>query len=446
MKKFLLSIIVILISLGLIAQSLSLDEAKQLALKNNPDLLSQQQTTKASKNNLWQSYLNLIPSASLTGNYTKYDEQRLMMGLEPAEESKSYGYTIVQPVFNGGKIWLGARIANDGYKIAKENLKNKTLSTIADVESKYFNVLENQVLLGISNKDLLASQTNVEIAKIRFDAGTLSKAEYLQLQSELAGKEVSLIQIENLYQISLLELANFLQIEKVNELAKIPIETHQATLDKLSNKSLSELDEMIDTIINIGENNNPSLKISEISVNTNKKSLLMVGGNFLPSVNLQYSNNWSKYDFQDEYNKSGQLGINLSIPIFPLMDNGLGVAKANHNLKQSKYALETVSDGIKLSLQSSLINLIAAAKTVKSSKLAMEYSKETYDQMKERFTHGVITANDLLSVEVMFTSAQNQYTTSFYNFLRAKSSLLLVMGIEDPQILEKIINRSTEGK
>ncbi len=439
MKKILILIVLFLISMGLSAQSLSLPEAKKLALENNPELLAQRQATKANKNNLWQSYLNLIPSASLSGNYVQFNDP-VMMGIELAEESRSYGYDINQPIFNGGKYWLGARIANDGYKIAKENLKNKTLSIIADVESKYFNVLENQILLEISQKDLLSSQTNVEIAQIRFDTGTLSKAEYLQLQSELAVKEVTLIQIENLYQISLLELANFLQIDNVQDLKEIPIETHQPTLDELSNKSISELDEMINTIVNIGENNNPSLKISEISLNTNKKSLLLAGGNFLPSVSLRYSNDWSKYDYQNDYNESGQLGINLSIPIFPLVDNGLGVAKANHNLKQSKYILETVSDGIKLSLQSSLINLVAAAKTVRSSKLAMEYSKETYGQMKERFTHGVITANELLSSEVMFTSAQNQYITSFYNFLRAKSTLLLVMGIEDPQILENILN------
>ncbi len=441
MKKILLSIIVILLSMSLTAQSLSLDEAKKLALKNNPDLLSQQQATKASKNSLWQSYINLIPTASLSGNYSKYDEPRLMMGSEPAEESKSYGYTIDQPVFNGGKLWLGARMSNDGYKISEESLKSKTLSTIADVESKYFSVLENQVLLEISQKDLLSSQTNVEIAQIRYDTGTLSKAEYLQLQSELAVKEVTLIQIENLYQISLLELANYLQIEKVKELAEIPIEIHQPTLDELSSKSISELDEMTNAIIDIGEANNPSLKISEISVDTNKKSLLLAGGNFLPSVNLQYSNSWSKYDYQEDFIESGQLGVYLSIPIFPLADNGLEVAKANHNLKQSKYALESVNNTIILSLRSSLINLVAAAKTVRSSKLAMEYSKETYAQMKERFTHGVITANDLLSTEVMFTSAQNQYTTSFYNFLRAKSTLQLLMGTEDPQILEKILNK-----
>jgi len=440
MKKVLLLTITILLSMGLTAQSLSLDEAKKLVLKNNPDLLSQQQATKASKNSLWQAYLNLIPSASLTGNYAQFNDP-VMIGLEPAEESKAYGYIIDQPVFNGGKLWLGARMSNDGYKISKESLKSKALSTIADVESKYFNVLQNQVLLEISQKDLLSSQTNVEIAQIRYDTGTLSKAEYLQLQSELAVKEVNLIQIENLYQISLLELANFLQIEKVKELAEIPIEIHQPTLDELSSKSISELDEMTNAIIDIGEANNPSLKISEISVDTNKKSLLMAGGNFLPSVNLQYSNNWSKYDYQEDFIESGQLGVYLSIPIFPLADNGLEVAKANHNLKQSKYTLESVNNTIILSLRSSLINLVAAAKTVSSSKLAMEYSKETYNQMKERFIHGVITANDLLSTEVMFTSAQNQYTTSFYSFLRAKSTLQLLMGIEDPQILEKILNK-----
>ena len=441
MKKILLPIIVISLSMNLIAQSLTLDEAKKLALKNNPDLLAQEQATKASKNSLWQSYLSLIPSATVNGNYVKFNELRMVGTPELAEETQSYGYTISQPIFNGGKIWLGARMANDGYKIAKENLTNKLLSTIADVESKYFNVLENQNLLEISRKDLLSSQTNVDVAQVRYDAGTLSKAELLQFQSELAGKEVNLIQMENLYQISLLELANFLQIEEIKELSEIPIEAHQLTLDDLCSKSISELDGMIEAVVNIGKENNPSLKKSKISVNTNKKSLLMAGGNFLPSVNLQYSNSWSKYDIQDDYEESGQLGINLSVPIFPLVDNGLEVAKANHNLKQAKYTLGTVSSGIKLSLQSSLINLVAAAKTVKSAKLAMSYSQETYDQMKERFALGANTANDLLFVEVMFTSAQNQYTSSFYNYLRAKSNLMLIMGEEDPQILEKIINR-----
>ena len=57
------------------------------------------------------------------------------------------------------------------------------------------------------------------------------------------------------------------------------------------------------------------------------------------------------------------------------------------------------------------------------------------------FANGIITANELLSIEIMFTSAQNQYTNSFYNYLRAKSNLQLVMGIEDLQILEKILNK-----
>ncbi|MDP8269343.1 MAG: TolC family protein [Candidatus Tenebribacter davisii] len=439
MKQIILSILVILISVSATAQTLSLKEAKELALKYNPDLLAQEEATKSSKNGLWQSYLNLIPSANLTGSYAKFNDPRTI-GLESADDSKSYGYSITQPVFNGGKIWLGARIANDVYKISKESLNNKTLSTVADVESKYFTVLENKNLFEISQKDLQSSQSNVEIAQVRYDSGSLSKAELLQFQSELASKEVSLIQRENLYEISLLELANFLQIDKVEELAEIPIEIHQPTLDLLSSKSLAELDEMIEEIINIGEDSNPTLKISEISIRTNKKSLLMAGGNFLPSVNLQYSNNWSKYDFQEDYNESGQLGVNLSVPIFPLVNNGLEVAKANHNLKQSKYSFESASDAIKLSLQSSLINLVASAKTVKSSKLAMEYSMETYEQMQERFTLGVITANDLLSVEVMFTSAQNQYTSSFYNFLRAKSTLQLLMGTSDSQVLEDIIS------
>lgn len=435
MKKSILLLILCLTIWFTPSFSLSLSEARQLALQNNPELLAQEQATASTKAGYWQSLLGLIPSANLSGNYTIYDEAT-QIGLNETEEFKSYGFTISQPIFNGGSIWLGSRLSSDVHKISLENLKTRRLSTLAEVESKYFSVLENKSLLAISAKSLESAATNLEIAQIKYESGNLSRADLLNLQSEKASKEVSLLQMENLYRLSQLDLANFLQLEKFEELEDIAMTEHQYVLDYLQASHTEQIDQLLSTLINAGMENSPALKISDLAVKSSHKSLLMAAGKFLPSLNLQYSRNWIKYDFEDEYNDSGQLGIYLSLPIFPIFDNGLGVAQANFQLKQSRYEYTAAEDNIELGLKSTVLNLVTAAKTVQSAQLAQEYAEETYLQMQERFSSGLISTNELLAAEIMYTSAQNQYITSIYDYLRARSDLKLQIGIEDENILE----------
>ena len=435
MKKIIIPVIIIAFCFTLNAEVLTLNNAKEIALKNNPELLAEEHAKKSAKYDFWKSTLSLIPSVNLDGTYTEY-KPGLGMGVGPAaDESRSYGYTISQPIFNGGKIWLGSRIQHDAAKIADAIYLSKRLGTITAVESKYFSVLENQDLLETAQKDLQSSEIQLEIARVRYETGTLSKADYLQLQSQKASKEVSLIQIENLYSISKLDLANFLQISSDYNLEKISLDLYENYLNNFQSLNPEQVDELISKVIEISKENNPSLKMAELSEAINKKSLIMAGGNFLPSLNLSYSKTWSKYDFQDDYEDSERLMLIASVPIFPIADNAAGFVKAKHDYRNSYYNYRSAEDGIELGLKSSVFNLVASARSVYATQKALEFAEETYLQMEERFRNNIITTNNLLDAEVMLTSSRNQYTKSVYYFLRARSALLQLMGVEDEQIL-----------
>ena len=435
MKTIIIVVIIIASYFTLKAEVLTLNNAKEIALKNNPDLLAEEHAKKSAKYDFWKSTLSLIPSVNFDGTYTEY-KPGLGMGVGPtADEARTYGYTIMQPIFNGGKIWLGSRIQNDAAKIAAANYFNKKLGTITEVESKYFSVLENQDLLETAQKDLQSSEIQLEIAQVRYETGTLSKAEYLQLQSQKASKEVSLIQIENLYSISRLALANFLQISPDYTLETISLDQYANFIYNFQSLNSEQVDELIAEVIEISKENNPSLKMAQLSEAINKKSLIIAGGNFLPSLNLSYSKTWSKYDYQNDYEDSERLMLIASVSIFPIIDNAAEYIKAKHNYKNSYYDYKSAEDGIELGLKSSVLNLIASAKSVNATKKALEFAEETYLQMEERFRNDIITTGELLDAEVMLTSSRNQYTKSFYDFLRTRSSLLQLMGVEDEQIL-----------
>ncbi len=435
MRKIIFIIIIIVYYFALNAEVLTLKDAKEIALKNNPDLLAEEHAQKSAKYDFWNSTLSLIPSANLDGTYTEY-KPGFGMGTGPtADESRSYGYTISQPIFNGGKIWLGSRIQNDAAKIADATYINKRLETIAEVESKYFSVLENQDLLETAQKDLRSSEIQLEIAKVRYETGTLSRADYLQLQSQKASKEVSLIQMENLYSISKLDLANFLQISPDYTLKTISLDLYETYLNNIQSLDPAQVKELISEVIEISKEKNPSLKMAELSKAITKKSVIMAGGNFLPSLNLSYSKTWEKYDYQDDYEDSERLMLIASVPIFPIADNAVEFAKAKHDFKRSYYDYRSAEYGIELGLKSSVLNLVASARSVYATKKALEFAEETYLQMEERFRNNIITTSDLLDVEVMLTSSRNQYTKSVYDFLRARSYLQQLMGVEDEQIL-----------
>ncbi len=77
---------------------------------------------------------------------------------------------------------------------------------------------------------------------------------------------------------------------------------------------------------------------------------------------------------------------------------------------------------------------------VHSAMIALDFAEETYEQMSVRYQSNIISSQDLLDVEILLTSSRNQYINSYYDFLRAKSSLLNQMGEKNENKLFKLFN------
>lgn len=430
MKKIIIIAVLVTFCFTINAEVLTLKDLKEIALKNNPDLLATEHKKKSAGYDYNKSVLGLIPSASFNGNYSHIPNQNL------SDENPSFGLSVSQTIFDGGKTWLSSRIQKDKAKIAAVTYNEKRLETIANVESKYFSVLENKDLLKTAQKYLQSSEKQLEIAKMRFDNGTLSKVDLLQLQSQKASKEVNLIQIENTYSISRMDLANFLQISCDYNLEDISPILSENLLTNLRTLEMNQIENLISEVIKISRENNTSLIMGELTQSINKKSISMAGGNFLPSLNLTYSKIWDKSDFQENYEESDKISLSASIPIFPIADNAVELVKAKNDYKTSFYNYKSTEDGLELSLKSSVYNLIVSAKSIDATKKALEYAQETYLQTEEIFKQNSITTNDLLDAEIMLTSSENQYTQSIYDLLRERSLLQKLLGVEDEEIID----------
>ena len=433
LKKIIVIAVLVTYCFTINAEVLTLKDLKETALKNNPELLENEHKKKSADYDYNKSMLGLIPSASFNGNYSHIPDQNF------ADENPSFGLSVSQTIFDGGKKWLSSRIHKDKAKIVALTYNEKRLETIANVESKYLSVLENKDLLETAKKYLQSSEKQLEIAKMRFEDGTLSKINILQLQSQKASQEISLIQTENKYSISRLDLANFLQIRDDFKLEDISPKIYEDLLQNLKNLEIIQVENLISEVVKMSKENNVSLIKSELTQSINKKTILKAGGDFLPSVNLSYSNNWSKNEITDSYEDSQKLSLSASIPIFPIADNAVELVKAKNDYKTSFYNYQSTKDGLKLSLKSSVYNLVTSAKSVDATSKALEYARQTYLHTEEKFKHNIIAADDLLDAEILLFSSENQYTQSIYDLLRERSSLLKLIGVEDAEILNDIL-------
>lgn len=436
-KRAILIIILLLFGVSLHALDLTLDLAKELAINNYPGYLSQIEALKSAQSGRWNAYSSMLPSASLNVSQTRYNPDQTV-GVNKADKLNTYGFSVTQPIFNGGKIWLGARMQEDAVKISKENLRMTKLGTLAGVEAQYFSVLQNEQLMNIAERDLESSKTNLEIAKAKYDSGLLSKGDYLQIQAEKTNKMVSVLQVKNLYQTSKMNLLNYLQIGSIGTIEPVDSTEYSDLLQHLQNLSLAEIDSISNSFVQYGMEHSPAIAMSNIAIKTSKKSLIMAGGNFLPSVNLSYSKNWIKYDFMNDYDNSESVTLSASLPIFPIVDNVTSFTQAHHNLKKSQYDYRYTEDGVVTGIKGQFLSLVSYANSIIAAKVSQVQAGETYAQMQEHFAQGMISANDLTSAQTLYLSTQNQYVQSLYDFLGAKSALLQQLGTEEDIIIEII--------
>jgi outer membrane protein TolC len=174
-------------------------------------------------------------------------------------------------------------------------------------------------------------------------------------------------------------------------------------------------------------------------------SVLMAGGNILPSVQLSFGKNWQKsWDETGSasnvgFSDSQQISLSASVPIFPVVNHVSDYISARSNQKKTNFETEASKNGIELAVESSVLNLISYAKTVVQADVSLGYSQELFLQMEERFNNGMISSTELLDAEVMLKNARFSKISAVYSFMKAKSELMNLLSMESQEKLNKLL-------
>ncbi len=431
------------------AETVTLKQAQNSALEKNYGYAIAKENLAYSSLSVKSAFSGFLPSASFTGNYIVYSPEVEMSSFKftpPStlsqvtviqEDRTAFGLKINQPIFTGGKLFYNYKISKDSEEITKNSLNSEMMKLLADVESQYFNVSETRELLDIARESLQLSKRNEETAKIKFDSGLISKADYLKSSSARAVSEVSLVNAEKGYELAKINFSNLTGLDNF-ELVNVDRDHYEPFINKLYISEFSSAEDKVLILKEIALKNNNDIKNIRLNKEISENKITISKGNFLPSVNLSYSTEWAKTNLTDEYANSGTVALSASIPVLPLYDNYITLEKSRIDLKRSELSEKQLLDNISTVIRTYLYTLISGSKQFTSSQVAVELAQETYTNVEQRANSGLSTEDELNTARLSLIQAKYNQTSAYYSILKSKSELMKVLGIKDEEEIIKL--------
>ena len=223
---------------GYRSHALTIDEAVQIAIKQNPNILRQVQELKRNKGLVYEAQARLLPQVTASTSYTQTDPglvsnttgggrtnldlvttqgiafplSSLLSSQRSATENWTVQIQVTQLLYDGGATIASRRAARINEDAAYYTLRDTIDSTVETVRTQFYQILLNKALVQVQEESVNLLQSQLEDQKSRFEAGTVPQFNVLQAQSQLQNQIPLLIQAQNNYRISMVQLAKTLGI------------------------------------------------------------------------------------------------------------------------------------------------------------------------------------------------------------------------------------------
>ncbi len=450
-------------------RTLTLDDAVQLGLRQNPSILAQIQVLKEQKGVLYQAQARLFPQLTATANYMQTDPGLVRVSLpsshvnnfdllalpagqplviNPATgtsnvisiptstllassrttptESWQVQLTVSQLIWDGGATIASrraARILEDQAYYALRDIIDQTVSTI---RTQFYQILLNRALIQVQEESVNLLQSQLNDQRSRFEAGTVPQFNVLQAEVALQNQIPQLIAARNNYRISQLNLARTLGI---------PADRQYATDEPLPVSGTLEFNPIkfdLASALVTARNNRPFLKAQRSNVLANVENITTAAAGFQPTLSanagLEQASSGVSSNLKDT-RQGWFFGFQGSWNIF---DGGLTYGKvkqARGQLEQSKVTFDDSVRQVELEVSTAVSNLRQAQETVLSAQKAIQQARESLRLSQERLAAGTGTQLDVLNAQTALTTSQTNlvqaeftYESAVFEFQRSTAT------------------------
>ncbi len=410
----------------------SLEECIRYAIEHNIDLKQKEQerenqevTLNTSKNS-WLPDLN----ASVGQNFDFGRSPSRTGVIEDQNSASTSAYLgLSMPLFDGFKTPNDIAARKLDLQAATESLNKAKDDLSVSVASFFLQVLYSKEMLTIAELNVSISQDQVSKTDALVNAGKVPVSQLYDMKAQLARDEVTLTEAKNNVNLALLDLAQSLELERLEQGFDIAVpEIGDAVETYIS--SILPPDIIFDQAVAF----KPQIKQREYMLESQKKMLKIAQAGYYPKLNFSasYSNGYyHSYSLADGENQSFSdqlrnnerktIGLSLSIPIFNRFQVRNSVRSARIGIINQELMLENSKKALYKEIQQAYFNATAAQEKYTSSGKSVDASKTAFGYAEERYNAGKSTVFEFNEAKAKYAQSLAEQAQSKYSFIfRAK--------------------------
>lgn len=395
------------------AQEYTLEQLQQLAVQNNRTLQNARLALDAAREDRAQARTHYFPQVSAAGvGFRGFDdlvqstvEVPGMGGLDMAMVKKGLVGSVmaVQPVFQGGQIVNGNKLAALGQEVSQLQMQMSERDVALQVAQYYWQMVSLQS--NVATLDSVKAQLDEvhQQTDNYVKAGLTTRNDLLRV--ELKQQEIASSRLELENGISLLRLL-LAQLAGVGADDCILMSSASFLSPRLPATYLKDKQE--------AAAHREEYLLSQKNEEARRLQVRMERGKLLPSVAVGVNGFYQSIDSHDQTN--GMVFATLSVPISDWWGGSHAVRKAKYQHQQAENDRLEAREKLAIDIQSAWNNLEEAYQQIGLARASVASAGENLRMQRNFYQVGTTTMTDLLDAVTLYTQADSRFTTALATY------------------------------
>lgn len=412
----------------------SLEKCISYAIENNLQIKQQEAAKEKTEVELntakWSRLPNLSGSASHSFNFGRsLQSDNTYKSLNT--QNTGFNLSTSIPLFTGLQIPNNIALSELNLMAATEDLNKAKEDISIQVASSYLQVLFNGEIADVAHSQVELSKEMLRQKEEFFKNGKASEAEWYEAKSRLAQDQLSAVQADNQYRLSLLDLSQLLELPSPDNFAIVSPDTD---MDKYIGSISSPTDIYSQAMLI-----KPSIKAAQYRLEGAEKSVKIARSAFFPQLSFGagIGTNYyrvagignNSFGTQLKDNFSQYIGFQLSIPIFNRFSTRNSVRLARIQQNTLNWQLEDSKKALYKEIQQAYYNAVSAESRYQSSLTANEAAEASFNLIKAKYEEGKANATEYNESRTSWMKAVSENIQAKYDYIFRTKILDFYKGI-----------------
>jgi outer membrane protein TolC len=417
------------------AQDLTLEQAVETAIRNNPGLKAADAQVQAADAGVLKSSSAFLPKVTLSETWSRTDNPMLVLGnklnqeivspsdfdprvMNNPEPISNYNtrISVMQPVFNGGKEYIGrsqAKLAKEASVLDRERARQET---VYNVIKAYYGLLLAKAHNKVALQSIETSAANVKLAEARYKAGAVLQSDLLRAKVQYAEVQEMLTRSENNMKLAGAGLNFAMGVSQ------------SAEYDAAGTLTPQEVKAGLDSVLAEASARRPDLIAMELNRKNSEKSVSQARTDYLPTLNLMGQVDWNSEQVADDNAKSWAVMAVLQWNLFDGLATRSKVKEAAASSSRMRSLEEQTRSAVQLQARQAYYNATASLDRIAGTTSSVQEAEEGLRIVQKRYEMGMTTLVDVLGTENALIRARTNALQALYDNNLALAELKLSTG------------------